>query len=193
MKIVQDNEHVVMAIYRSDGYGKSTEPFDDKKVPLLAIDAPTIDNALMTVVDPRVPQLCNRAIVDRSTRMPSGMLVFGHVPESENYYPDWHTDSLLDFTARRHRFGIVSGVIEMPVDKALPLECNVDLMHGISVNKGCYIGQELTARTIHTGEIRKRLMPFELMIADDSKTDVSHSDQSLQIKMSILGTFKSYW
>ena len=35
-------------------------------------------------------------------------------------------------------------------------------MHGVSFHKGCYIGQELTARTHHTGVVRKRLMPLEL-------------------------------
>ena len=34
-------------------------------------------------------------------------------------------------------------------------------MHGVSFQKGCYLGQELTARTHHTGIIRKRIMPLE--------------------------------
>ena len=32
----------------------------------------------------------------------------------------------------------------------------------MSFNKGCYLGQELTARTFHTGVIRKRVMPFTI-------------------------------
>lgn len=35
-------------------------------------------------------------------------------------------------------------------------------MNGISFTKGCYIGQELTARTHHMGVIRKRLFPVQL-------------------------------
>ena len=32
----------------------------------------------------------------------------------------------------------------------------------VSFNKGCYLGQELTARTHHTGVVRKRVMPIAL-------------------------------
>ncbi len=33
----------------------------------------------------------------------------------------------------------------------LPFTANIDFTNGVSFNKGCYIGQELTARTYHTG------------------------------------------
>lgn len=45
---------------------------------------------------------------------------------------------------------------------SLPLEANMDHMGGVDYRKGCYIGQELTARTHHTGVIRKRVMPVKL-------------------------------
>jgi folate-binding protein YgfZ len=43
---------------------------------------------------------------------------------------------------------------------ALPLNLNFQHLNSISFNKGCYIGQELTQRTYHTGVIRKIYMPF---------------------------------
>lgn len=42
----------------------------------------------------------------------------------------------------------------------LPSECNLDLTHAVNFHKGCYLGQELTARTQFKGVIRKRLLPF---------------------------------
>ncbi len=45
-------------------------------------------------------------------------------------------------------------------------------LFAVNFQKGCYIGQELTARTHHTGIIRKRLMPIQLKNKDsDSKID----------------------
>ncbi|CAD6236304.1 GSCOCG00008111001-RA-CDS, partial [Cotesia congregata] len=65
----------------------------------------------------------------------------------------------------RYRLGIAEGSMDLPPGKAFPLEANGDYLHGISFHKGCYIGQELTARTHHTGVVRKRLMP---LIFDES-------------------------
>lgn len=65
-----------------------------------------------------------------------------------------------DYTIHRYQHGVCEGVIDLPPEKCFPLESNCDYMHGVSFHKGCYIGQELTARTHHTGVVRKRLMPL---------------------------------
>ena len=41
----------------------------------------------------------------------------------------------------------------------IPLECNLDSLNGVSFDKGCYVGQELTARTHFTGLVRKLCYP----------------------------------
>merc|ERR1712127_403179 len=51
---------------------------------------------------------------------------------------------------------IPEGPADLPVDTVLPLHANLDLLNFVSFNKGCYIGQELTARTKHRGAVRKR-------------------------------------
>ncbi len=50
--------------------------------------------------------------------------------------------------------------------EAIPLEYNLDGLGGISFDKGCYVGQELVARTHWSGAVRKRLMPFALRPSD---------------------------
>jgi folate-binding Fe-S cluster repair protein YgfZ len=42
------------------------------------------------------------------------------------------------------------------------LEAGFDELNGVDWEKGCYIGQELTARTKYRGLIKKRLMPVEI-------------------------------
>ncbi len=53
-----------------------------------------------------------------------------------------------------------------PAGSAVPLEYNLDGLNAISFSKGCYVGQELVARTHFQGMVRKRLMPIALQ--DDS-------------------------
>ncbi len=67
-------------------------------------------------------------------------------------------------TYHRHRLqtGIAEGVEEIPLGNCFPLEYNLDYLNGVSFSKGCYVGQELTARTHHTGVVRKRVLPITL-------------------------------
>ncbi|XP_063991653.1 putative transferase CAF17 homolog, mitochondrial isoform X2 [Diachasmimorpha longicaudata] len=69
-------------------------------------------------------------------------------------------DEEMNYREFRYRLGIGEGMQDLPPGKAFPLEVNCDYLHGVSFHKGCYIGQELTARTHHTGVVRKRLMPL---------------------------------
>lgn len=43
------------------------------------------------------------------------------------------------------------------------LECNQEFLNAVSFHKGCYLGQELTARVQHTGVLRKRILPLLLL------------------------------
>lgn len=67
------------------------------------------------------------------------------------------------YTYHRLAYGIAEGLQEINSEKAFPLEYNFDLLHGICWTKGCYVGQELTARTKFVGEVRKRIFPYILV------------------------------
>ncbi|XP_043274193.1 putative transferase CAF17 homolog, mitochondrial [Venturia canescens] len=88
----------------------------------------------------------------------------------------------------RYRLGIGEGIDDLPVGKALPLEVNCDYMHGVSFHKGCYIGQELTARTHHTGVVRKRLMP--LTIENFEGKNFNYDDNLLDEAGKSVGKFR---
>ena len=59
-----------------------------------------------------------------------------------------------------HRRAIgVPGSADIGVDELLWLETGADLLNGVSFAKGCYIGQENTARMHHRDKVRRRLVP----------------------------------
>ena len=58
----------------------------------------------------------------------------------------------------------------------LPLECNLDLLGAVDFGKGCYLGQELTARTKFRGQVRKRVVPCVIVPASlDGALDAKQS------------------
>lgn len=82
------------------------------------------------------------------------------------------------YTVRRMLRGVPEGQGEILRETALPLESCVDYMGGIDFRKGCYVGQELTIRTHHTGVVRKRILPVRLYEAGAG--DVEGPPQELE-------------
>lgn len=76
------------------------------------------------------------------------------------------------YRIRRYLKGVPEGQDELIKEAALPQESNVDFMGGIDFRKGCYVGQELTIRTHHTGVVRKRILPVMLYGKDESMPQV---------------------
>lgn len=62
---------------------------------------------------------------------------------------------------RRLRLGIPDGSRDFEVGQSTLEEGHLDRFHGISFTKGCYVGQELTARMHHRGLGKKHLYPIE--------------------------------
>jgi folate-binding protein YgfZ len=102
----------------------------------------------VVLVDPRLAKLGARAIMDRErlTRLGSEFVQ-------------------ADFAAYdRHRLalGIPDGSRDLVPDKSILLEAGFDELNGVDWQKGCYVGQELTARTKYRGLIKKRLFPVHI-------------------------------
>lgn len=64
-------------------------------------------------------------------------------------------------TYHRHRIalGLPDGTRDLEPEKTVLLEAGFDELSGISWTKGCYMGQELTARTRYRGLLKRRLLP----------------------------------
>lgn len=67
-----------------------------------------------------------------------------------------------DYDLTRLELGLPDGTKDMVVDKTVLLEANFDALNGVDWNKGCYMGQELTARTKYRGLVKRRLMPVSI-------------------------------
>lgn len=107
--------------------------------------------------DPRVPSLGYRGILRRDGDVGAssgGDSFLEGLPRSDE-------DVRASYTKLRLSLGVAEGPREIPAG-SVSLEYNLDGLNGISFNKGCYIGQELMARTHYQGQIRKRLVPFRV-------------------------------
>ncbi|TXT05054.1 hypothetical protein VHUM_03874 [Vanrija humicola] len=86
------------------------------------------------------------------------------VPKGEklSLLSNYDTATTEEYNLRRMVLGVPEGPAEVVPGVALPLESDMDIHGGVDVRKGCYVGQELTVRTYHTGATRKRILPVRL-------------------------------
>jgi folate-binding protein YgfZ len=61
------------------------------------------------------------------------------------------------YLAHRLELGVPEGA-DFGQDKIFALDADLDELHAVAFDKGCYVGQELTARMKHRGTARKRLL-----------------------------------
>jgi folate-binding protein YgfZ len=100
-------------------------------------------------VDPRLVGLGARAIVPRDKL--DAFTTMGFQPAS-----------FATYDALRLSLGVPDGSRDLPVEKALLLENGFDELNGVDWKKGCYVGQELTARMKYRALTRKRLTPVRI-------------------------------
>jgi folate-binding protein YgfZ len=66
------------------------------------------------------------------------------------------------YDAHRLALGLPDGSRDLEAEKSVLLEAGFDRLNGVSWTKGCYMGQELTARTHYRGLVKRRLVPVEI-------------------------------
>ena len=103
--------------------------------------APVLPEGAIAAPDPRLPGAGWRILADTAMPETAG-------PE------DWD----------RHRLalGLPDGSRDMEAEKTVLLEAGFDELGGVSWSKGCYMGQELTARTKYRGLVKRRLVPVAI-------------------------------
>ncbi len=106
-------------------------------------DAAAPGAGLPAAPDPRLPGAGWRALV------PPGSDAASIAPDATHEAWDWH----------RLALGLPDGGRDLEAEQSVLLEAGFDELHGISWTKGCYMGQELTARTKYRGLLKRRLFP----------------------------------
>ena len=106
------------------------------------------DGGRIVFVDPRTAQLGARILAT-----PAGTGAFLDGKPLEAGVPE-------DYDRLRIALAVPDGARDMELEKSTLLESNIDLLHGIDWEKGCYMGQELTARTKYRGLVKRQLRAF---------------------------------
>lgn len=83
--------------------------------------------------------------------------------------------------AHRLSLGVTEGVAELGAGATLWLECNADALNGVSYTKGCYVGQENTARMHHRSKVNRRLVVAPVGHETD-RTRIAYRDIGLMVE-----------
>ncbi len=76
---------------------------------------------------------------------------------------DLHDSNLKEYYSFSHSLGIVPKDLNKLKDKLFGIECNFEELNGIDFKKGCYVGQENTARIKLKNKLSKRLFPVNII------------------------------
>ena len=120
------------------------------------------------VLDPRNKELGGRLIINLEKLNPSIKELKLESKESNEYY------------SYSHKIGIVQLNTNELQNKIFGIECNFEELNGIDFKKGCYVGQENTARIKLKDKLSKKLLPIEV-VDGTIKTDDEISINEKQI------------
>jgi len=76
---------------------------------------------------------------------------------------DLKNDKIENYYTHCHKIGVVPKYLNKLQNKLFGIECNYEDLNGIDFKKGCYVGQENTARIKLKNKLSKRLLPIEVI------------------------------
>jgi folate-binding protein YgfZ len=105
---------------------------------------------LVLMVDPRLADL--------------GVRLYGSRPAIEAWLAERGIAIAEPAAYERHRVShaVPEAGVDLVVDKTIMLEAGLDQLGAVAFDKGCFVGQELTARTRYRGLVKRRLVPVSL-------------------------------
>jgi folate-binding protein YgfZ len=158
IRALEDGEHSVWAAWNDQSteprwaaYNLESDFSSSSRFP---------DSLVVGCIDTRAPGFGTRYITPGSEDLHT------YFPEESRIQVQGEKVDLSTYTLRRILHGVAEGQQEIIRESALPMEYNMDVGRAIDFRKGCYVGQELTIRTHHTGVVRKRILPVQLYDVD---------------------------
>jgi tRNA-modifying protein YgfZ len=97
--------------------------------------------------DPRLPALGLRVLLEPEGAETAAAALGARLIDPSSY------------EAHRIALGVPSGGIDFAYGDAYPHEADMDQLHGVDFDKGCYVGQEVVSRMEHRGRVRTRVVP----------------------------------
>lgn len=91
-------------------------------------------------------------------------------------------DASAVFAAHRLALGVLEGVGELGSGETLWLEANGEELNGVAYDKGCYVGQENTARMHYRSKVNRRLVAVPIIEADPKRQRAMVEDQGISIE-----------
>jgi folate-binding protein YgfZ len=128
-------------------------------------------------LDPRNKQLGARLIINLEKLYLSLKKLELHDADVNEYY------------SLSHKLGIVPKNLNQLQNKAFGIECNYDELNGIDFKKGCYVGQENTARIKLKNKLSKRLFPIITMSGEVFKDNPIYRNEIEIGKVLITGKY----
>jgi folate-binding protein YgfZ len=115
---------------------------------LASWDGAALSEYGLAYADPRLPALGNRCMLPPHLANEAAADLGATLVEASEY------------ETHRIALGVPRGGLDFTYNDAFPHEADMDQLHGVDFEKGCYVGQEVVSRVEHRGTARKRVVPI---------------------------------
>lgn len=139
----------------------------DQMLPVLS----KVSEKAILVSDPRLSNLAYRLITPATWNSDNVKDLIGDTMEISE-------SNIAKYEKYRHINGISEGAKEQPEGHVFPLECNADLLNGMSLKKGMFSGDWITGRNYRKGA-NSRIVPFKLKSKNRKELDLVAPDTPL--------------
>ena len=121
----------------------------------------------------------NQLVFEDSRRPELGLHIISEEHKINLQNQSWENVDLARWEILRIANMVPFGEIDLTPNRTLMLEANLDLFQAVDFRKGCYIGQEVTARTKYRGLVKKKIVPVSCLAPLHKDTPIFQDDKEV--------------